>query len=209
MGAYTRRRGPEFDEDLARVFALFPRVEERLRQLAGTLVGRRAADGGDRPGADGAARSSCAWTSRRWACRRPMSSRSSTSSRDQPAGHDDLHGRAERQHGAVDRRPRLCAADGRRSCSAAPPAELRENEHDPRRLSRRNDSAIGTGLREQPPRRAAIPATRRRRRRDAVARRCCRSPLGVGYNTPRSLPREERRRWICSTTWIFPAGCSA
>ena len=29
MGAYTRRRGPEFDEDLARVFALFPRVEER------------------------------------------------------------------------------------------------------------------------------------------------------------------------------------
>ena len=39
MGAYTRRRGPEFAEDLARVFALFPRVEERLRQLAGTLSG--------------------------------------------------------------------------------------------------------------------------------------------------------------------------
>jgi branched-chain amino acid transport system ATP-binding protein len=39
MGAYTRRRGPEFDEDLARVFALFPRVEERLQQLAGTLSG--------------------------------------------------------------------------------------------------------------------------------------------------------------------------
>jgi branched-chain amino acid transport system ATP-binding protein len=39
MGAYTRRRGQEFDEDLARVFALFPRVEERLRQLAGTLSG--------------------------------------------------------------------------------------------------------------------------------------------------------------------------
>jgi branched-chain amino acid transport system ATP-binding protein len=39
MGAYTRRRGPEFDEDLARVFALFPRVEERLHQLAGTLSG--------------------------------------------------------------------------------------------------------------------------------------------------------------------------
>jgi branched-chain amino acid transport system ATP-binding protein len=39
MGAYTRRRGPEFDEDLARVFALFPRVEERLRQIAGTLSG--------------------------------------------------------------------------------------------------------------------------------------------------------------------------
>ena len=39
MGAFTRRRGPEFDEDLARVFALFPRVEERLHQLAGTLSG--------------------------------------------------------------------------------------------------------------------------------------------------------------------------
>ena len=39
MGAYTRRRGPEFDEDLARVFALFPRVEERLSQIAGTLSG--------------------------------------------------------------------------------------------------------------------------------------------------------------------------
>jgi branched-chain amino acid transport system ATP-binding protein len=39
MGAYTRRRGPEFDEDLARVFMLFPRVEERLQQLAGTLSG--------------------------------------------------------------------------------------------------------------------------------------------------------------------------
>jgi branched-chain amino acid transport system ATP-binding protein len=39
MGAYTRRRGPEFDEDLARVMALFPRVKERLSQLAGTLSG--------------------------------------------------------------------------------------------------------------------------------------------------------------------------
>jgi branched-chain amino acid transport system ATP-binding protein len=39
MGAYTRPRGPAFDEDLARVFALFPRVEERLRQIAGTLSG--------------------------------------------------------------------------------------------------------------------------------------------------------------------------
>src|SRR6516162_4581467 len=39
MGAFTRPRGPEFDEDLERVFALFPRVEERLRQSAGTLSG--------------------------------------------------------------------------------------------------------------------------------------------------------------------------
>src|SRR5271154_987733 len=39
MGAYTRARGPEFEEDLQRVFSLFPRVEERLKQLAGTLSG--------------------------------------------------------------------------------------------------------------------------------------------------------------------------
>jgi len=39
IGAYTRSRGPEFDEDLARVFTLFPRVKERLHQIAGTLSG--------------------------------------------------------------------------------------------------------------------------------------------------------------------------
>ena len=39
MGAYTRRRGPELDADLARVFSLFPRIEERLSQIAGTLSG--------------------------------------------------------------------------------------------------------------------------------------------------------------------------
>src|SRR5260370_24276616 len=36
MGAYTQRRGPEFAEDLARVFPLFPRVQERLRQISCT-----------------------------------------------------------------------------------------------------------------------------------------------------------------------------
>jgi len=39
MGAYTRRRDPEFDADLDRVFSLFPRVKERVAQLAGTLSG--------------------------------------------------------------------------------------------------------------------------------------------------------------------------
>src|SRR5579872_4241304 len=39
MGAYTRPRGAEFETDLARVTALFPRVKERLKQLAGTLSG--------------------------------------------------------------------------------------------------------------------------------------------------------------------------
>ena len=39
MGAYTRPRGPEFQEDLERVYALFPRVRERRGQIAGTLSG--------------------------------------------------------------------------------------------------------------------------------------------------------------------------
>ena len=39
MGAYLRRRGPEVARDLERVFALFPRLRERTRQLAGTLSG--------------------------------------------------------------------------------------------------------------------------------------------------------------------------
>ncbi len=39
LGAYTRPRGPEYMEDLERVFALFPRVKERRSQIAGTLSG--------------------------------------------------------------------------------------------------------------------------------------------------------------------------
>jgi branched-chain amino acid transport system ATP-binding protein len=39
MGAYTRKKGPEFNEDLDRVYSLFPRVKERRNQLGGTLSG--------------------------------------------------------------------------------------------------------------------------------------------------------------------------
>jgi len=39
MGAYLRKRGAEFDQDLDRVYTLFPRVKERREQLAGTLSG--------------------------------------------------------------------------------------------------------------------------------------------------------------------------
>jgi len=39
MGAYLRARGPEFDNDLDRVYTLFPRVKERRNQIAGTLSG--------------------------------------------------------------------------------------------------------------------------------------------------------------------------
>jgi branched-chain amino acid transport system ATP-binding protein len=39
MGAYLRHRGPEFEQDLERVYSLFPRVQERRDQIAGTLSG--------------------------------------------------------------------------------------------------------------------------------------------------------------------------
>ena len=39
MGAYLRKRGAEFDQDLERVYSLFPRVKERRNQVAGTLSG--------------------------------------------------------------------------------------------------------------------------------------------------------------------------
>jgi branched-chain amino acid transport system ATP-binding protein len=41
MGAYTRRRRPpaEIEEDVERVYGLFPRLKERRDQYAGTLSG--------------------------------------------------------------------------------------------------------------------------------------------------------------------------
>ncbi|HEX3254706.1 MAG TPA: ABC transporter ATP-binding protein [Gaiellaceae bacterium] len=39
MGAYQRPRGPEVQEDLDRVYSLFPRLKERAQQKAGTMSG--------------------------------------------------------------------------------------------------------------------------------------------------------------------------
>ncbi|MCI0553418.1 MAG: ABC transporter ATP-binding protein [Anaerolineae bacterium] len=39
MGAYSRTSKPEYDKDVERVFALFPRLKERRNQVAGTLSG--------------------------------------------------------------------------------------------------------------------------------------------------------------------------
>ena len=39
MGAYQREKGPEIQEDLERVYSLFPRLKERLQQKAGTMSG--------------------------------------------------------------------------------------------------------------------------------------------------------------------------
>ncbi len=39
MGAYTRNDGIGIKEDLERVLEIFPKLKERLNQLAGTLSG--------------------------------------------------------------------------------------------------------------------------------------------------------------------------
>jgi branched-chain amino acid transport system ATP-binding protein len=39
MGAYTRKNAAEIKRDMDRVFELFPRLKERLHQIAGTLSG--------------------------------------------------------------------------------------------------------------------------------------------------------------------------
>jgi branched-chain amino acid transport system ATP-binding protein len=39
MGAYTRKNAAEIKSDMDRVFELFPRLKERLHQIAGTLSG--------------------------------------------------------------------------------------------------------------------------------------------------------------------------
>jgi branched-chain amino acid transport system ATP-binding protein len=39
MGAYLRKGKKEIDDDLENIFARFPRLKERRRQLAGTLSG--------------------------------------------------------------------------------------------------------------------------------------------------------------------------
>ena len=39
MGAYSRNDGADIDEDMERIFTIFPRLKERSHQLAGTLSG--------------------------------------------------------------------------------------------------------------------------------------------------------------------------
>ena len=58
LGA-TLRKGEDLTEDYERVYQLFPRVHERLKQLAGTLSGGEQQMVRDRPGADVAPDACC------------------------------------------------------------------------------------------------------------------------------------------------------
>ncbi len=55
MGSYTRKDKAGVERDLEWVLSLFPRLKERLNQVAGDALGRRAADAGHRPCAHGEA----------------------------------------------------------------------------------------------------------------------------------------------------------
>jgi branched-chain amino acid transport system ATP-binding protein len=69
-GAFLRRDKPAVARDLDAVYGRFPAAQGAPPPVGQDAVGRRAADAGDRPGADVAPRACCCSTSRRWACRR-------------------------------------------------------------------------------------------------------------------------------------------
>jgi hypothetical protein len=124
MGAYLHGGGDP--EDYERVYTLFPLVRERRSQLAGTLSGgeqQMVAMGGR----SWLARSSCSWTSRRWARAHPRRAQLRDHQAGARRGRRDAHRGAERERLALDRRSRLRALDG--SCRARGKAsELLQHE---------------------------------------------------------------------------------
>jgi branched-chain amino acid transport system ATP-binding protein len=59
LGAFTRQDG-DVEADIARVLERFPRLQERRRSEGGPVIGRRTANAGHWPGADGATRPAAA-----------------------------------------------------------------------------------------------------------------------------------------------------
>ena len=103
-----RRRGMSAAGDLDNVFALFPRLRERSTPARLVAVGRRAADAGDRPRADGAAQDAAA---RRAVARpgaAPLGGGLRAHRRHQRQGRDGAAGRAEHGARAGGGTARLC-----------------------------------------------------------------------------------------------------
>ena len=146
LHAPRRRRRRPGPRDGVRLLPGAARARRAARRLA---VGRRAADAGDQPRADGAAEADAA----RRALARAVAQAGEGDLRDhrahQPrARRDHAAGRAERQHGAADRRLRLRAGgrphrDGRHLRAAA-----REGGHQgvlPRHEGSERRAASGAG----------------------------------------------------------------
>ena len=174
LGAYLRRDESAIQDDLERVFTLFPRLKERERQKGGTMSGgeqqmlaigralmaqpdaaaaRRAVDG---------ARAD------------PGRAHLRDDRRDQPPGHDDPAGRAERQLRARGVHARLRARDrvaspsptSRRRCARTPRSRRPTWERD---RDRRSPSS-------EPPRSGSRSCGSARR----SSPRCSRSMKGYG-----------------------------
>ena len=94
IGAYLRKDKAEIEKDIKWVYTLFPRLEERSWQLAGTLSGGEQQMLAVGPGPSGGAGYLLHHR------------------RDQPPGRHHPAHRAERQHGPENRRPGLCSGDG-------------------------------------------------------------------------------------------------
>ena len=108
----ARRPGPPIATTLDRVHELFPRLAERGAAARRQPQRRRAADAGDRPGADGQAAAAAARraVARAGAGRRRRGVRRDRG--DQRPGRQRAPGRAGRRPRAGDRRPRLPARRG-------------------------------------------------------------------------------------------------
>ena len=126
LGAHLRR-GPEIAEDLERVFALFPRLDERQRQKAGTM------SGGEQQmlaiGRALMARPRLLLLDEPSMGIAPILVRADLRDdrRDQPRRRGDPPRRAERQLRARDRQPGLRARDGRGRPERAERRALRDD----------------------------------------------------------------------------------
>ena len=199
MGGYTRRPARDRRRHRARL-RLFPRLTRARRPERRHAVGRRAADAGHRPRADGPAPAPAA----RRAVARPRaassSSRSSRSSaRSTPQGTTIL---------LVEQNALLALAIAHRgyvlqtgeSCWRATPQELAGNETGPQGLPRRGltpGPALGLDDRTRRRTRPARPARQRHRRRAVATMRRLGASAGVpppGGPAALAIPATPRAR---------------
>ena len=127
MGAYLRTKTAEISGDRDRIYAEFPRLAERRKQAAGTLR-RRAANAGDRPGADFTATPDHVRRAFLWAGAQYRRANVRDHPRHPRCRDDGIAGGAERVCGARDV-DHAYLLEGGRIVLSGPGAEMIENEH--------------------------------------------------------------------------------
>ena len=111
LGAFLRRDSEGIVKDLERVFELFPRLEEREAQKAGTMSGGEQQMLAIGRAHDGPAEAAAARRAVDGHLADPHRAHLRDDRGDQPAGHDDPAGRAERELRARRLQARLRAGD--------------------------------------------------------------------------------------------------